>query len=138
LPHEFNLTVDEVETRIARRIGSQGLYLVARLPKGRVAGLVTATVGGLERMQHAAKLEVLVDANCRGQGIGRALMEACCAWADAEPSIEKLSLSVFADNEPAIGLYQSLGFLEEGRRLREYRMSDGSYRDDVLMYRFCV
>ena len=137
LPHEVVETIDDEEARITSHVGARGLYVVARLPGVRAAGLLTAHVGAFERMRHAAKLEVMVDPAHRGQGVGRALLEACCAWADAEPSVEKLSLSVFADNAPALALYRSLGFLEEGRRPREYRLADGSYRDDVLMYRFC-
>ena len=50
--------------------------------------------------------------------------------------MEKLSLSVFSDNDRAIALYEASGFGIEGRREREYRLADGSYRGDVLMSRF--
>ena len=30
-------------------------------------------------------------------------------------------------------LEKKFGFQEEGRRIREYRLADGSYRDDILM-----
>jgi ribosomal protein S18 acetylase RimI-like enzyme len=49
--------------------------------------------------------------------------------------LQKLSLAVFADNSPAIGLYRSLGFIEEGRRIGEYREEDGRLRDDLIMAR---
>ena len=72
----------------------------------------------------------------RGEGIGRALLAAAIAWATETEAVEKLSLSVFSDNVRAIALYEAAGFVVEGRREREYRMSDGSYRGDVLMSRF--
>lgn len=111
------------------------LCLVARR-EGRVLGLIVCTGGRLARMRHTAKLEVMVADEVRGMGLGRALMEAACAWLDAHPIVEKLGLSVFDDNDRALALYRALGFLEEGRRPREYRLEDGSYCGDVLMYRF--
>ena len=87
-------------------------------------------------MRHTGKLEIMIDRHARGHGIGRVLMEACMQWAKFNPSIEKLGLSVFTTNARAIHLYEEMGFKEEGRRAREYKMRDGSYRDDVLMYCF--
>ena len=86
-------------------------------------------------MQHCGKLEIMVSARHRGVGIGRALMAYALDWA-RESVLTKIGLTVYADNERAIALYRSLGFEEEGRRPREYRLPDGSYRDDLLLYRF--
>jgi len=41
-------------------------------------------------------------------------------------------LGVFSSNEPAIALYRSLGFQEEGRKKRG-RFVDGIYDDVILM-----
>jgi len=135
---ELTTNVDEEERRIlAAREDPRSLYLVARRPGARVAGLLTASVGPLARMAHAAKLEVMVASAQRGHGVGSALLSACCRWADDHEEITKLGLTVFADNERALALYARHGFREEGRREREYRLADGSFRDDVLLYRFC-
>ena len=45
-------------------------------------------------------------------------------------------LAVFANNTRAIGLYESLGFVEEGRLRRDVQLSDGSYGDTFLMAKF--
>ena len=95
------------------------VFLVAR-NGAAVIGFLVARPGPLARMRHAPKLEVLVDASARGNGVGRALMAACLGWARTTPSVEKLGLSVFADNEAAIAMYRSFGFREEGRRVAEY------------------
>jgi RimJ/RimL family protein N-acetyltransferase len=50
--------------------------------------------------------------------------------------IEKVSLEVFSINEPAKRLYHRMGFIEEGRKLREYRLSEDRYVDSILMYQF--
>ena len=68
----------------------------------------------------------------RGRGVGSALMQTAVQWA-REQGLHKLSLSVFAHNEAAIGLYRKLGFVEEGRRVQQYRRSSGELWDAVDM-----
>jgi len=67
----------------------------------------------------------------RGKGIGRRLIEATIAGAKAV-GLEKIELSVYASNKPAIALYRRVGFREEGRRLRG-RLVDGIYDDVFIM-----
>jgi ribosomal protein S18 acetylase RimI-like enzyme len=68
---------------------------------------------------------------CRGQKIGRRLIEATIEAARSI-GLEKIELSVHATNEPAIALYRSLGFEEEGRKKRGC-LVDGLYDDIILM-----
>ena len=51
----------------------------------------------------------------RGQGIGRALIEAGLTWA-AERHGRRMLLEVEPDNEPALALYRGLGFTDVARR----------------------
>jgi ribosomal protein S18 acetylase RimI-like enzyme len=67
----------------------------------------------------------------RGKGIGSQLVEATIRKA-RELSFEKIELSVYASNVPAISLYRKLGFVEEGRKKRS-RLLDGVYDDVILM-----
>jgi putative acetyltransferase len=46
--------------------------------------------------------------------------------------VRKLELHVFAHNAPAIALYESFGFVQEGYRRLHYRR-DGTYFDAILM-----
>ena len=109
--------------------------LVARLGE-QVAGVVTVQGGRLARMSHVGKIETFVDRECRGMGVGHALMNSVIAWAETNPSLSKLGLYVFEDNTRAIKLYRSFGFEVEGRRSGEYREPDGTMRADLLMYRW--
>lgn len=68
----------------------------------------------------------------RGRGIGSMLMAAAIDWS-REHGLHKMSLSVFAHNDAAIALYQKFGFVEEGRRIKQYRRADGELWDSVEM-----
>jgi ribosomal protein S18 acetylase RimI-like enzyme len=52
----------------------------------------------------------------RGEGLGRALLEAAEAWC-ADHSIGMLKLHVFGSNETAISLYESAGFETTNRNM---------------------
>jgi RimJ/RimL family protein N-acetyltransferase len=69
----------------------------------------------------------------RGRGGGRMLAAAAIAARPAE--VHKIELEVFVDNEPAIALYRSLGFEQEGVRRDHYRREDGSLRTALVMAR---
>ncbi|MFN2583111.1 MAG: N-acetyltransferase family protein [Candidatus Dormibacteria bacterium] len=58
-------------------------------------------------------IAIVVHKSSRGVGLGRVLMETAIDWAHAV-GLHKLGLSVFGDNGTAIGLYRSMGFVEEG------------------------
>ena len=62
-------------------------------------------------------------------------MNAAIEWCEHNEMLQKLGLNVFADNTRAIALYQSMGFRQEGYRAHEFLMEDGSWRDELLLYR---
>ena len=63
----------------------------------------------------------------RRRGIARALIAAAL-----DAPIERLSLEVRVSNEPAIALYASLGFVNEGRRPHFYTHPD----EDAFIYSY--
>jgi putative acetyltransferase len=82
---------------------------------------------------HVVRLTIAVHEGHQGQGVGRALMDALLAWAQAEPRVDKVELQVCATNARAIELYASLGFVEEGRKTKRLQIAPGEYLDDVYM-----
>ncbi len=75
-----------------------------------------------------------VEDHATGQGIGTALLEAILDAADNWLDIRRVELTVFADNDRAIRLYERFGFEREGLR-RAFAYRDGSYADAVAMAR---
>jgi RimJ/RimL family protein N-acetyltransferase len=68
----------------------------------------------------------------RGRGVGSALLAASIEWA-RELGLHKLSLGVFAHNAAAIALYRKFGFVEEGRRVKQFRRESGELWDAIDM-----
>jgi RimJ/RimL family protein N-acetyltransferase len=66
-------------------------------------------------------------------GIGRRLLGKAIAWARDNPRLEKIELHVRSGNARAMHLYESVGFVEEGRLQRRLKLADGGYVDDVVM-----
>jgi putative acetyltransferase len=78
------------------------------------------------------EIGMMVARDWRGRGVGTALMEHAIGWA-REQGLHKLCLDVFAHNEAAIALYRKLGFVEEGRRVKQYRRGNGELWDGIQM-----
>jgi RimJ/RimL family protein N-acetyltransferase len=111
------------------------IILVAELA-GLVAGMLGFENGRRKRLEHHGTLGMSVKKQFRAKGIGTALLQSLIGWAKENPSIEKVALEVFATNQPAIGFYRKMGFVEEGRRTRHIKIADGQYVDVILMARF--
>ncbi|MBM7457076.1 ribosomal-protein-alanine N-acetyltransferase [Oceanisphaera litoralis] len=77
-------------------------------------GLVGYALGGMgEAREQGWILSLAVDERQRGLGIGKALLQRLCRDL-TDAGCTELRLTVHPDN-PARGLYQSLGFVEESR-----------------------
>ena len=123
-------------------LGKPDLMLVAeRTGKaGEGEGEVVATAGlhpvaAVLRRRHAMMLGIAVDQSAQGQGVGRALMQALCDFADNWGQLLRLELQVFTDNARAIALYRSCGFVQEGIH-RGYALRGGEYVDSMSMARW--
>ena len=90
------------------------LWLVAE-EDGRVIGYV----GSQSVPPEADVMNLAVAPDCRKKGIGRALMTALIAQLRSR-GVTALFLEVRVGNLPAQSLYQSLGFVEVGRRPKYY------------------
>lgn len=98
---------------------------------GRIAARLSLSRDPHPSSRHVADLGLMVAEQYRRQGIGRALLDEAVAWARVS-GIRKLELHVFPWNEPAIALYESFGFEQEGYRKAHYERA-GEYVDAILM-----
>ncbi len=135
LPDEVPTPEEYVERirRYADRPGS--LALVAHEPD--TAHEIIADCGILagqhRQLRHTTMLGMSVLKEWRGSGLGRAMLERVIAWARARESVWRIELGVMHTNDAAIRLYESVGFVPEGRRRRMFRQPDGTLLDDISM-----
>ncbi len=87
------------------------------------------------RARHAAVLNLIAThADMQSRGVATGLLAAVIDLADSHWGLRRLSLLVWADNEPAIRLYERFGFEREGVQ-RDFVRSGTRFLDAVAMAR---
>ncbi|CAN5774317.1 GNAT family N-acetyltransferase [soil metagenome] len=110
-----------------------------RLPNGRLVAVEGSVVGWAAlsptsgRACYAGVIEhsVYTAEHARGRGIGRALMEALLATANAG-GIWTIQTSIFPENTASVALHEQLGFRVVGRRERIAQLH-GVWRDTIFL-----
>lgn len=124
----------EQEASVIRARKSEVQVILVAEQDGQTAGSLEMIRGILRKNRHTALFGMALLPEFRGRQIGRGLLLAAEDWA-REAGVLKVSLAVFATNHAAIRLYQSLGYEEEGRRCRQYRLND-DWVDEIWMARW--
>ena len=106
-------------TAFIRELEAQHNHYVAARDARALVGY-----GGISRLGRKAPYEyeihtIGVDPAYQGRGIGRAMLDRLLQIAGTDT----VYLEVRTDNAPAIGLYESVGFVKMGVRKRYYRIS---------------
>jgi RimJ/RimL family protein N-acetyltransferase len=133
---EFRMTVEAEREWIQSHLDNPGQIILVAESAGSIVGLLGFENSSRTRLAHRGTLHMSVLPEHRRKGVGTALLQSLIKWARENPVVEKLKLSLFATNHPAIRLYKKMGFLEEGRRIKEIKLAEGQYVDEVLMYLF--
>ncbi len=85
--------------------------------------------------QHRASLGMGILKEHRGKGLGSRLIEKALEHVRTVPGIEKVELTVYTSNAPAIKLYKKFGFKNIGIN-HKYRKVNGQYFDALSMELF--
>jgi ribosomal-protein-alanine N-acetyltransferase len=107
------------EVAFVRELAARHNRYVAARVDGTLVGYA-----GIARLGRTPPFEyeihtIGVDPAYQGRGIGRAMMDRLLSGVGSDA----VFLEVRTDNEPALALYQSLGFVTIGLRKRYYRAS---------------
>lgn len=129
------LELDEEKKKLESKIqaieAGNAVAIWAILGKEIVGTCDISRIGG--RSRHVGKLGLMVDRNFRREGIGQFLLEYILGKA-GKIDIKMATLDCFANNEPALSLYQKFGFQEYGR-LPKALLWRGQYYDEISMYK---
>lgn len=101
------------------------LWLVAE-----EGGFVAGYIGSQTVLGETDMMNIAVHPNFRRRGIAEALVVSLVQELRSVDS-KSLTLEVRASNDPAIGLYRKLGFIQAGRRPGYYR----NPKEDALILR---
>jgi len=124
---EYDTPLEAIEKLIANR------NLFGAFVGGELAGIVSAGRESGLKVRHKGYIRSMyVSSACRGSGAGRKLMQHALAFIATLEGVDQVALTVTADNEPALRLYESLGFQSHGRIPRTL-IIDGTAYDDVPM-----
>jgi ribosomal protein S18 acetylase RimI-like enzyme len=97
----------------------------------QLIGTASFTVSSGLKDSHKGLLRAMyVRPSHRRSGAGRQLVQAIIEL--ARQKVEQIQLSVVSDNQPALRLYQSLGFRQYGLEKNALK-HNGLYSDEILM-----
>ena len=132
-PDENNLDPEqEAQFLKEKAISPNEIELVA-IVDGKIAGTAgIESVGEKYKVKHRAEFGIGILKEYWGLGLGKALTKACIQCA-IDAGYEQLELNVIAENERALSLYRSLGFIEYGRNPRGFNSKISGYQELVYM-----
>lgn len=113
IPHLTDVTVEQERRNIEMINSFDDCVIMLAMLGGQPIGIVTVMV--LEDQPGVGELGVVVAKPYWRNGIGQLLVDEAEYWFQNYSSLRRLVLTVFAENVPAIRLYQKLGFRQTGR-----------------------
>jgi ribosomal-protein-alanine N-acetyltransferase len=114
----------------AERDPTRAFFAIRSREAGEIIGYVQ--ISRIEPIHRSATIGIRIDRAERGKGKGREALRLAIDYCWNHLNLTRLTLSVFAGNETAIGLYATLGFREEGR-LSAALFIAGNWIDVILM-----
>lgn len=106
-------------------------FVIVERESGRAVG--TIGLSQIDRRHHRAEYGVLIgEPAARGKGLAAEASRLLLRYAFGELGLHRVFLHVLADNEPALRLYERLGFKTEGC-LRQHVSKAGRLRDVIVM-----
>ncbi|OFZ46037.1 MAG: hypothetical protein A2381_00150 [Bdellovibrionales bacterium RIFOXYB1_FULL_37_110] len=131
---ELNLNLEKEIDFVKKLYDEKDSLGILAIYESQIIGFLDFHKKTLRRLSHIGSFGIGVHKSFINIGIGRALISTLIDWAKENPVIKKISLGVLSENIPAIALYKKMGFIEEGRFIKEIKLSDEKFIDNIFMY----
>lgn len=99
---------------LERLTARHGIKQLVACIDGIVVGHLTIDVQQRPRRSHVADFGICVDSRWKNRGVASALMREMIEMCDNWLRVDRIELTVFVDNAPAIKVYKKFGFEIEG------------------------
>ena len=134
-PDEVNFTLEGEKEILGRLLEDPYSIMMIAVIDGKPAGNGSINgIGDKRKITHRCSLAIALYREYWGLGIGTAMIDYMTELA-RRVGWKQVDLEVVAENEQAISLYRKCGFIESGRRHNALKFDDGTYHDEILMYK---
>ena len=132
-PDENSFDEEKESKFLEEKTQSPNVIEIIALIDGKAVGTAgIEAIGSKYKVKHRAEMGISILKEYWGIGLGKALTEACIKCA-RQAGYAQLELSVVAENERAISLYQSVGFSEYGRNPKGFNSRNSGYQTLIHM-----
>lgn len=107
--------------------------VLTALYNGEPCGIATLYIQPFKKLAHQSLFAIIVDENYRNRGVGKKLLTDLIALGKERFKLELIHLEVY-DGNPAVHLYERMGFKEYGFQ-RHFIKDKGEYIGKRLMQR---
>ena len=130
---EIKLTADDEREFLDRKTDDdRGIEIIAVVDGKTVGTAGIECIKNVDKLRHRASFGISIDKESWGLGIGRGLTESCIECAK-KAGYTQLELEAVAENESALALYRSEGFVEYGRNPKGFKSRKTGWQELVLM-----
>jgi RimJ/RimL family protein N-acetyltransferase len=112
--------------------GLGGGILLLALERSEVVGVAMVFGRASARLKGIGELVIYIHQGYQGKGLGTFLAKALVDGSRSR-GFHRIGLEVVADNVAAVKVYESAGFLSEGRLKDAFFGGDGRYHDALIM-----
>ncbi|REJ84076.1 MAG: N-acetyltransferase [Bacteroidetes bacterium] len=129
----FHVSIEHEQQWIKTVIGSNlpnSVFGVELLQSADLVGLTY--LKNIHLVHRQAEFAILISPEHSGKGVGKAACRETLKFGFHDLNLHRIYLKVRQDNAPAIRVYKSCGFTEEGI-LRDDVFKQGEFRNHILM-----
>jgi RimJ/RimL family protein N-acetyltransferase len=137
-PEEVTNTIEEEKSFLCAVLENRRKMMISAFAGDNPVGnLFISPIGDRQKVRHRAEFGMAVIQTYWGLGLGSLLLRDGL-HAAKDMGFEQMELFVCADNVRAIRLYEQFGFEHWGRLKNGFKLTDGTYRDDLMMGRSLI